>query len=103
MPEKNLETIKLKGGQLVDELKRLIHAGNVRRIIVKQADRVVAEFPLTFGVIGVVAAPVLAAVGALAALLADCTIEVERFDDAPVGIAYPITDGQAKEVHDDRN
>jgi hypothetical protein len=43
----------------------------------------VVEFPLTVGVIGVVLAPVLAAVGALAALLAECTIEVERFEDAP--------------------
>ncbi len=52
------------------------------------------EFPLTIGVIGVVLAPVLAAAGALAALLTECTIEVERFDDAPVAPAEPITNGQ---------
>lgn len=76
----NMETIKIEGGQLVDQIRRLVHEGNVRRIIVKQGERTVAEFPLTVGVIGVVLAPVLAAVGALAALLTECTIEVERVE-----------------------
>jgi hypothetical protein len=93
-----METIKVEGGQLIDQIKRLVHEGNVRRIIIKQEDRTVAEFPLTIGVLGVVLAPVLAAVGALAALLSDCTIEVERFDDAPVGLAYPLTNGHKDEV-----
>jgi hypothetical protein len=93
-----METIKIEGGQLVDQLKRLVHAGNVRRIIIKQEGSTVAEFPLTLGVIGVVIAPVLAAVGALAALLTDCTIEVERFDDVPAGPAYPITNGHKDEA-----
>ena len=79
----NMETIKVEGGQLIDQIKRLVHEGNVRRIIVKQDERTVAEFPLTVGVIGVVLAPVLAAVGALAALLTECTIEVERFETVP--------------------
>jgi hypothetical protein len=72
------ETIKVEGGQLLDKVKELIEAGNVRRIVVKQQDRVVAEFPLTVGVVGVVLAPMLAAVGAIAALANDCRIEVER-------------------------
>jgi hypothetical protein len=72
------ETVRAQGGQVVDEVKRLIHEGNVRRVVVKQGDRVVAEFPLTVGVVGAVAAPVLAAIGALVALLADCRIDVER-------------------------
>ncbi|HEU5086128.1 MAG TPA: DUF4342 domain-containing protein, partial [Roseiflexaceae bacterium] len=55
-----------------------IHEGNVRRITIRQGEQTIAEFPLTIGVIGVLMAPVLAAVGALAALLSDCTIEVER-------------------------
>jgi hypothetical protein len=93
-----METIKVEGGQLLDQIKRLVHEGNVRRITIKQEDRVVAEFPLTFGVIGVVLAPVLAAVGALAALLTDCSIEVERFDDAPVGLAYPVSNGHKDEL-----
>jgi hypothetical protein len=72
------ETLKGQGGQVVDEVKRLIHAGNVRRVVVRQGDRVVAEFPLTVGVVGALAAPAVAAIGALVALLADCRIDVER-------------------------
>ena len=72
------ETVRVTGEQLVDAVKKLINEGNVRRVIIKQGDRVVAEFPLTVGVIGTVFAPVLAAVGALTAVLNDCTIEMER-------------------------
>jgi hypothetical protein len=72
------ETLRGQGGQVVDEVKRLIHEGNVRRVIVRQRDRVVAEFPLTVGVVGALAAPAVAAIGALVALLADCRIDVER-------------------------
>ncbi len=79
MPRQNAwETIKVQGGQLVQELQKLLHEGNVRRVIVRQKGRTVAEFPLTVGLVGAVAAPVLAAVAALAALLADCSIDVER-------------------------
>jgi hypothetical protein len=79
MVEQNrMETIKVEGGQLIDQIKRLVHEGNVRRIVIKQGERTVVEFPLTIGVVGVVLAPVLAAAGALAALLTDCAIEVER-------------------------
>jgi hypothetical protein len=72
------ESIKVEGGQLVDKVAQLIREGNVRRIVIRQGDRTVAEFPLTVGVVGAMFAPVLAAVGALAALIGDCTIEVER-------------------------
>ena len=72
------EQVKGEGGQLLDRVKQILHEGNVRRIVIKQAGRTVAEFPLTVGVIGAMAAPVLAAIGAIAALLTDCTIEVER-------------------------
>jgi len=72
------ETIRGQGGQLVDEVKRLIHEGNVRRVVVRQQDRVVAEFPLSVGVVGALAAPALAAIGALVALLADCQLDVKR-------------------------
>ena len=72
------ESFKVASGQLVDAVKKLVHEGNVRRIIIKHEGRTVAEFPLTVGVIGAVFAPVLAAVGALAAVLNECTIEVER-------------------------
>lgn len=72
------ETIKLEGGQLLDKVKQVIREGNVRRIVVRQGERSIAEFPLTVGVVGAVISPVLAAVGALAALLTDCSIEIER-------------------------
>lgn len=78
----NVESIKVEGEQLLDRVKQVIHEGNVRRVVIKQEERTVAEFPLTIGVIGAVVAPVLAAVGALAALLTHCTIEVERTEAA---------------------
>jgi len=77
------ESISVTGEQLLEEVKRLIHAGNVRRIVIKQGDRTIAEFPLTVGVVGVALAPVFAAVGGLAALLAKCTIAVERVGSDP--------------------
>jgi Domain of unknown function (DUF4342) len=64
--------------QILAQIKRLIDEGNIRRIVVKQQGRIVAEFPLTVGVVGTVIAPVAAAIGALTAVLAECTIEVEK-------------------------
>ena len=81
MTEKTFwQTIETTGDQVLASIKQLIEAGNIRRIRVRQKDRVVAEFPLTFGVIGTVIAPVLAAIGALTAVMTECTIEVERVD-----------------------
>jgi len=76
------ETAKVQGDRVVETVKTLIHEGNVRRIVIKQGDRTVAEFPLTAGVVGAAFAPVLAAIGALAALVNECAIAVER-DAAP--------------------
>ena len=81
------ETIKVQSGELVDTVKKLVREGNVRRIIIKQGDRTVAEFPLTAGVVGAVFAPILAAIGALAALINECSIAVER--DGPTAGAPP--------------
>ena len=72
------ESFKVQGGELLDKVAQLIREGNVRRIVIKQGDRVIAEFPLSAGVVGAVFAPVLAAVGALAALLTECQIVVQR-------------------------
>ena len=81
MPERTVwETIRLQGIELLDKLKQILHEGNVRRIVVKQENRIVAEFPLTAGVVGTLVAPVLAAIGALVALLKDCSIEIERVE-----------------------
>jgi hypothetical protein len=92
----SMETVKVEGGQLIDQVKRLIHEGTVRRISIKQDERTIAEFPLTIGVIGVVFAPMLAAVGALAALLTECTIEIERLDDEHATLGEP-TNGHQEE------
>ena len=79
MPETTFtESFKVAADQLVDAIKQIVHEGNVRRVIIKQDGRTVVEFPITVGVIGTVFAPMLAAAGALAAVLTDCTIEVER-------------------------
>ena len=79
MSEKTVwESVKAEGGAVLDKLKEIIHEGNVRRVRVRQGDRTIAEFPLTAGVVGVVIAPALAAIGALVALAKDCTLDVER-------------------------
>jgi hypothetical protein len=72
------EELKAEGNSLIEKLKQLIHEGNVRRIVVQHEGRTVAEFPLTAGVVGALLAPVLAAIGAVVALLKDCTIQVEK-------------------------
>jgi hypothetical protein len=77
------ESIKAEGGQLLDRLKELVHEGNVRRVVVQHEGKTVAEFPLTAGVLGALIAPVAAAIGAIVALLKDCTIAVEREQPEP--------------------
>ena len=72
------ERFDINADQLVARFKQLLHEGNVRRVIIKQEGRTVVEFPVTIGVVGTVLAPVLAAVGAIAAYMTECTIEVER-------------------------
>ena len=72
------ESIKAESENVVEKLKQLIHEGNVRRVVIQHQGGTVAEFPLTAGVVGAVLAPVLAAIGAIVALLKDCTIQVER-------------------------
>ncbi len=72
------EELRVSGSQLVDKVKELIHEGNIRRIVIKQDGRSVMELPLTVAAVGVVLAPVLAAVGAFAALASNSSIVVER-------------------------
>jgi hypothetical protein len=74
-----LEEIHVMGSNLVDKVKELIHEGNVRRIIIKEeSGHTIVEIPITWAALGVIAAPVLAAVGALSAMVTKCTIVVER-------------------------
>ena len=82
------ETIAVEGSDLLDQVKHLIHEGNVRRVAIIHDGHTVLELPVTIGVVGVLAAPWLAAVGAAAAMLSDCTIEVER--DVPEPDAQPV-------------
>ena len=72
------EEFKVAGSQLVEKVKELLHEGNVRRILIKQDQRTVLELPLTIAAVGVVIAPVLAAIGAFAALVTSSSIVVER-------------------------
>jgi hypothetical protein len=76
------QSVKIEGGNLIDRLKELVREGNVRRVVVQQEGRTIAEFPLTAGVVGVVLAPVVAAIGALVALLKDCSIHIERVTES---------------------
>ena len=76
---KKEETFKINGEDLLKKVKELIHEGNIRKITIKdKKGTTLIEFPLTIGVVGAAVAPVLAAVGAIAALVAECTITVER-------------------------
>ena len=72
------EKIEGTTDQILTQIGKLIDEGNIRRVLVKQRGRVVAEFALTVGVVGTVLAPVAAAIGALTAVLAECSIEVEK-------------------------
>ena len=85
----NKERFTVSGDQLLGKVKQLIHEGNIRRVRIIHKDKTMLEVPLTIGApaaaIGIVAAPVLAAIGALAALVTECTIEVERVDNPDSG------------------
>lgn len=79
MSKAKLESFKINGEHLLKKVKELIKEGNVRKITIKDKnEKELVSFPLTFGVVGAVLAPILAAVGALAALIGKCTISVER-------------------------
>ena len=80
----NSERFTVSGSELVEKVKQLIHEGNIRRVRLLHEERVVLEIPLSIGapaaVIGILAAPVLAAIAAFAALVTECTIEVEKIE-----------------------
>lgn len=76
---KKEDTFKVKGEELIKKIKELIREGNVRKISIKNKEgKTIMVLPLTLGVVGAAIAPVLAAVGAIAALVTECTITVER-------------------------
>ena len=80
--KKRSEEFNLSGSQVVDKIKELIHEGNIRRIILKNDEgKTLIEIPLTLGLVGVALMPVLAAVGAIAALVTKMTIVVEKVEE----------------------
>jgi hypothetical protein len=83
MPEEKFRTeeFRVDGEELIAKIKNLLKEGNIRRVIIKDKDgKVVFEIPLTFGVVGALIAPQLAAIGAIAALLTEATVVVEKKD-----------------------
>ena len=80
----NGERFTVSGNELVEKIKQLIHEGNIRRVRLLHQERTVLEIPLTIGApaaaIGILAAPILAALAAFAALVTECTIEVEKIE-----------------------
>jgi len=97
-----IREFKVKGGQLVDKVREVIEEGNARRIIIKKEDRVLIEFPLSVGVGGAAAAlllaPMLAAVGAIAALVTDVHVIIEEIDQAK---AEDATEEEASSAQED--
>jgi hypothetical protein len=76
------EEFRVTGEDIMNRIKELVAEGNVRRILVRSEEgRLLAEFPLTVGVIGVALLPVWAAIGALVALATHCTIVIERIEE----------------------
>jgi len=97
MPDEHVsyEEFRVNGEAVVGKVKEVIHEGNIRRITIKNDKGVtLIEIPLTVGVVGVVLLPVWAAIGALAALVANLTIVVEKVNATPAPDAKP----DAKEV-----
>jgi hypothetical protein len=73
------ETFSMKGEQILNKIKEVVEEGNVRKISIHdKTGKEIMSLPLTIGVVGVLLAPVLAAVGALAAIIGECSITVER-------------------------
>ena len=79
LPRMTKEEFTLSSDDLAEKIKQLVHEGNVRRIVVKgEKGETLVDIPVTVGLVGIVLAPVLAAVGVVAALAAKCTVVVER-------------------------
>lgn len=75
------EEFHVNGDELIARIKKLLHEGNIRRIIIKDKEgKTVMEIPLTIGVVGVLLAPTLAALGAIAALVTEATVVVEKVE-----------------------
>jgi hypothetical protein len=80
------EKFTVSGSQVLEKVKQLIHEGNIRRVRLVHEGRTIIEIPLSIGApataVVILAAPILAAVGAFAALVTECTIEVEKIEES---------------------
>lgn len=77
------EEFRVDGEKIISKIKELLHEGNIRRVIIKDKDgKILMEIPVTIGVVGVLLAPQLAALGAIAALLTEATVVVEKTEQA---------------------
>jgi hypothetical protein len=79
------QRFNVKSSEILERVKQLIHEGNIRRVRLLHEEKTIIEIPLTVGapvaVAGILAAPLLAAIGAFAALVTECTIEVEKIEE----------------------
>jgi hypothetical protein len=84
MPENyRTEEFKVEGEKVIAKIKEIFHEGNIRRVIIKDKEgKTLIEIPMTFGVVGALIAPQLAAIGAIAALLTEATIVVEKREES---------------------
>lgn len=84
MDDKRWEEFKVQGDELLGKVKELVREGNVRRLVIENSEgKTLVEIPLTIGVVGALLLPMAAAVGAIAAVVTDCTIRVERIPEGP--------------------
>ena len=95
------EEFKIQGKELVEKLRSLIHEGNIRRIIIKdKGGETFLEIPLTVAAVGVIAVPVLAAIGAIAALVSDFTVVIEKVQEKSKardsGLEVPKKEGESQ-------
>lgn len=75
------ERYQLTGEDVISKIRQIVHEGNVRRVLIRNAEgHVIVEFPLTVGVVGAALVPMWAALGAIVALVTDCTIEIDKTD-----------------------
>jgi hypothetical protein len=92
------ERFNVSGDQLLAKIKQLIHEGNIRNVRIIHDNKTIIDIPLSVGapvaVIGILAAPVLAAIGAFAALVTECTIEIEKTDEKEPGHDNENKEGQ---------
>ncbi len=86
---------KVSGKELLNKIEEIIKEGNIRRIIIKDADgKPYLEIPLTIGIVGVLAAPVVTAIGALAGVVAKFTVEIVRKEDNKVNADFEEVAGE---------